>query len=309
MKFKILILCIFIFIVNGCGQKTKPKTSSEIHDVQSNVNSYVQKTKPKTGSKIHIEHNDIHFSYRVENEVAIPFKAKILLKTPDRQILNLYTGTINDYEFSEANFFNSKGKYMLSIFFESKKYGADSLNYDFDLTGKELNVSISVSFYYREKVLRGSIGLKKYYNAPKNVKIQLESDDIGNEWYRGPFFKIKNNSSDTFYGEYLPGYFWGTLSYIRNDSILRTSIGHIDTDFVDSPPLYPNSTKIATVGSFGIPRKLVPFEYRFEVVLAKKWQELGNKAKAMVHKERQNVVWSAGIEEYYKLCLDFKVDK
>lgn len=64
--------------------------------------------------------------------------------------------------------------------------------------------------------------------------------------------KIKNNSKDTLYGEYLPGYFWGTLSYIRNDSILATRTGRIDYTFDNPPPLYPDSVKIATVGSFGL---------------------------------------------------------
>ena len=144
----------------------------------------------------------------------------------------------------------------------------------------------------------------KYYGEHKNVKIQLIQDEFGTPPYFGPFFKIKNNSHETFYGEYLPGYFWGTLSYIRNDSILRTSIGHIDTDFIDSPPLYPKSTKIATVGSFGLSRKLKSFEYRFEVLLKKKYEVIWN-----IYKEQPNFVWEESTNEYFKLKYDFKVDE
>ncbi len=103
----------------------------------------------------------------------------------------------------------------------------------------------------------------------------------------------------------MPGYFWGALSYIRNDSILATKIGILDYEFVASPPLYPDSTKLATVGSFGLTKKLMPFNYRFEVMLADKWQSQG----IGVYKERQNIDWWAGTKNYYKLKYDFKVDE
>jgi hypothetical protein len=74
--------------------------------------------------------------------------------------------------------------------------------------------------------------------------------------------------------------------------------------FADSPPLYPDSIKMATVGSFGYINKLIPFQYRFEVMLAKKWQGLG----IGIYKEHKNFDWWAGTKEYYKLKCDFKVD-
>ena len=266
------------------------------------------------------ERNDINFSFELGDEIASTSKARILLKTPKKEILNLFTDTISKYEFSKRHYFKSKGKYTLSIYFESKTYGADSLNYDFKLNGMELNVSISISFDYRErlikqkdiyvegnKVLNGYIRLNKYYDTPETIEIQFDADECGNEFYHGPFFTIKNNSLDTLYGEHLPGYFWGTLSFMRNDSILRTFIGILDYNFVDSPPLYPDSTKVATVGSFGIPRKLIPFEYRFEVMLSKEYQGMGNGIG--IYKEQPNFDWWAGTKEYYKLKYDFKIDK
>ena len=63
-----------------------------------------------------------------------------------------------------------------------------------------------------------------------------------------------------------------------------TRTGILDYEFVDSPPLYPDSTKIASVGSFGIRKKLVSFDYRFEVMLAKKWQSIG----IGIYEENQN---------------------
>lgn len=262
--------------------------------------------------------NDFKFSYECGNEIKRPFKTKILLKHPDNTTSNLLIDTVSKYNFSEMNYLKFKGKYTLSIWFETDDYGKDSLEYDFDLNGNEIISDISVSFDFSErlikkgdifikgnKVLNGYIRVNKYYSAPKSIDILLGKENLGDEYYKGPFFEIKNNSSDTLYGEHLPGYFWGTLSYIRNDSTLYTCIGNIDYEFGDSPPLYPDSTKYATVGSFGLSRTLTPFEYRFEVLLAKKWQSQG----IGVYKERQNIDWWAGTKEYYKLIYDFKVNE
>lgn len=262
--------------------------------------------------------NDMLFSYECRDDIRGNTKAEVILKSPDNTTINLFKDTVSNYSFSEKKYFKSKGKYTLSISFEAEKYGKDSLNYDFELNGYEMVTYISVTFDYRErlvkqgdifvkgeKVLNGYIRLSKYYDAPKSVSIELDKEYIGDEYFKGPFFKIKNNSKDTLYGEYLPGYFWGTLSYIRNDSILATRIGILDDMFVDSPPLYPDSVKLATVGSFGLTKKLKPFNYRFEVMLADKWQSRG----IGVYKERQCFDWWAGTKVYYKLKYDFKVDE
>lgn len=259
--------------------------------------------------------NRMNFSYKCENEIKRPFKSRILLKLPKDKTYKLFSDTINEFNYSTKGFFKTKGKYTISIFFETEKYGKDSIDYNFELNGTEINTTISVSFDFRErlykkgdiyekgdKTLNGYIRINKYYEAPEKVKIELDKEQKEDEFYKGPFFKIKNNSKDTLYGEHLPGYFWGTLSYLRNDSILATRIGVLDYEFVGSPPLYPDSTKIATVGSFGLHRNLVPFNYRFEVMLAKKWQSQG----IGVYEERKNFGWWAGMKEYYKLKYDLK---
>ena len=262
--------------------------------------------------------SDIHFSYECRDKIKSPVAARILLKFPDKTIFNLLIDTVTKYSFSEKNYFKSKGKYTLSVLFEAEKYGKDSLDYDFELNGSEISTVISVEFGYNErlikqgdiyvkgdKVMNGYIRINKYYEAPKSVDIELDKEVTGTEYYKGQFFKIKNNSNDTLYGEHLPGYFWGTLSILRNDSVLFTRIGNLDYNFVGSPPLYPDSSKYATVGSFCLSRKLIPFEYRFEVMLVKgKWQSNG----IGVYKELNNFVWWAGTKEYYKLKYDFKVD-
>lgn len=263
-------------------------------------------------------HNDFSFSYECGDEIKRPVKTRILLKYPDDKIFKLLIDTVSKYKVSEKNFLMYKGKYTLSIWFETVSYGKDSIDYDFELNGNEIITEISVSFGYRDrlikkgdiffkrdKVINGYIRLYKYYIAPESIDISLDKENLGDEYYKGPFFKIKNNSKDTLYGAYLPGYFWGTLSYKRNDSIFASRIGILDYEFIDSPPLYPDSTKLATVGSFGLTNNLIPFEYRFEVMLAKKWQSQG----IGVYKERQYFDWWAGTKEYYKLKYDFKVDE
>ena len=262
--------------------------------------------------------NGVTFSYKCENEIKRPFKSRILLKYPENKTSKLFSDTISEYNFSVKSFFKTKGKYTISIFFEAEKYGKDSIDYNFELNGHEINTMIYVSFDYSEKyikkgdiyekgekVLNGYIQLNKYYKAPKSIEIKLDKEEVGSEYYKGPFFKIKNNSNDTIYGAHLPGYFWGTLSYLKNDSIIATRIGSICYEFVGSPPLYPDSTKMATVGSFGLTKKLAPFNYRFDVILAKKWKSEG----IGIFDERKNFIWWGGTKEYYKLEYDFKIDE
>lgn len=262
--------------------------------------------------------NEVYFKYECDEKIISPTTAKIILESAQGDELVLFSDTVKNYHFSENNFFKSRGEQNLSISFNAGKYGKDSLDYHFELSGSEIITVISISFDYKErlikkedifvkgeKVLNGYIRIDKYYEAPKSVTIEHYTEEEGDEYYKGPFFRIKNNSKDTLYGEHLPGYFWGTLSFIRNDSLIKSFIGILDYEFIESPPLYPDSTKLATVGSFGLWKKLIPFKYRFEVMLADEWQSQG----IGIFKQRPNFDWWAGTKEYYKLKLDFEVEK
>jgi hypothetical protein len=261
--------------------------------------------------------NEVQFSFECGEEIASPFVSSILIKLPNGEINRLYKDSISNYKVLDRENFNTKGQYSLSVYFEAENYAQDSIDYDFELKGDEIKTTISVDFDFRErllrkgeiyekgeKVLNGYIRINKYYNAPKTIDIWLDKENMGTEFYKGPFFKIKNNSTDTLYGEHLPGYFWGTFSYLRNDSAFITKTGILDYNFMDSSPLYPDSTKIASVGSFGLRNKLVPFDYRFEVTLAKVWQSTG----IGIYDEHKNFIWWAGTKEYYKLVCDFKIE-
>ena len=261
--------------------------------------------------------NEMQFSFECGEAIKSPIETSILLKLPDGRISKLYSDSKTKYDFIDRENYTSKGKYILSIFFSTENYGQDSIDYGFELNGDEIKTTISVDFDYKERlvkngdiyekgdeVLNGYVRIIKYYNAPKTIEISIDKENIGTEYYKGPFFNIKNNSTDTIYGEHLPGYFWGTLSYLRNDSAFMTKIGILDYNFADSPPIYPDSTKIATVGSFGLTKKLFPSDYRFEVMLTEKWQSTG----IGIYEEYEKFIWWAGTKEYYKLTYDFKTE-
>lgn len=261
--------------------------------------------------------NELLFIFECAEAIKSPIETRVLLKFPNGSISNLFSDFKTKYDFTDKEYFTSKGKYVLSIYFSAGKYGQDSIVYDFELKGNEIKTTISVDFDFRERlikkgnlfgksdsVLNGYVRINKYYIAPETIEISFDKGNMGTEYYKGPFFKMKNNSTDTIFGEHLPGYFWGTLSYLRNDSTYMTRTGILDYEFVDSPPLYPDSTKIASVGSFGLRGKLVPFDYRFEVMLSKEWQSLG----IGIYEEHKNFIWWAGTKEYYKLTHDFKIE-
>ena len=205
--------------------------------------------------------NELQFSFECGEAIKSPIELSVLLEFPDGRIFKLYSDSKTKCDSIDKEYFTSKGKYILSIYFITKNYGQDSIDYDFELNGDEIKTTISVDFDFKErlikkgniykkgdKVLNGYVHINKYYNAPKTIEILFDKENIGTEYYKGPFFKIKNNSTDTIYGEHLPGYFWGILSYLRNDSVFMTRIGILDYNFADSPPLYPDSTTIASVG-------------------------------------------------------------
>jgi len=260
--------------------------------------------------------NTMNFTYDCEKVFQSSILSNIILKQPDKEAYILFSDTVHNYSLTKNNFFKAKGKYMLTILFDSEKYGKDKIVYNFDLNGNEKSTDISVRFDYTERYIKkgeiyekgekipnGYVEVIKYYEAPKSIDIKLDETLKSGEDYKGPFFRIKNNSKDTLYGAQLPGYFWGTLSYLKNDSVIATRTGSVCYEFAGSPPLYPDSTKIASVGSFGLSNKLVPFDYRFEVLLANKWQSQG----VGVIEDRINFVWWAATKEYYKLMYDFKI--
>lgn len=248
--------------------------------------------------------SELSFSFECSKDIKPPIVCRVFLQHPSGSTSGLLSDTISSYDFSTREFVSAKGLYTLSVYFEAEIYGRGAIDYQFELNGAEEETHISLNVDVKEeRDLHGYVMINKYYKAPESVDISLDHKTKGTKFYKGPFFKIKNNTRDTLYGVHLPGYFWGSLLFIRNDSTLHSRTGVLDYEFIASPPLYPDSTKTATVGSFGIANQLIPFEYRYEVLLSQKWQSLG----IGVYEEQETLTWWAGTKEYYRLSYDFEV--
>jgi hypothetical protein len=174
---------------------------------------------------------DLQLNYKYSEDFKRPVFSVIKLHFPSGKIEKLYSDTLKTIDLFKPHYIEESGSYSLSVLFASNNLKTDSLTYDFKLNGKETDVKIDISFHIERQRIRqggqwleksqipsGVIYVNKYYKAPKSVIINLDSTKLGDEDYKGPFFKLKNNSKDTIYGEYLPGYFWGTLSIQKNDT-------------------------------------------------------------------------------------------
>lgn len=257
--------------------------------------------------------NELLFYYEVDNSFKYSISSQINLVSPTGKMHSLYNDTIKKFDLKNYNILSESGKYKLFVFFKSERYGNDSIFQEFNLNGHELNTTISVSFSYCQKeshnhnnqtnmVSHGHVSIQKIYNANPAIKISYDPNIRSSEDYREPFFLVQNNSKDTIYGDFDPGYLWGTLTYINKDKTHQL-LGMIDGNFAHNPPLYPDSTTIASVGSFGVFHKIPPNKYHFEVKYA-----LNNSGKGIqLYKKNNNFVWWAGIKEFYLLICNFEV--
>ena len=261
---------------------------------------------------------DLKLNYKYSEDFKRPVFSVIKLHFPSGKIEKLYSDTLKKIDLFKPHYIEESGNYSLSVLFANNNLKTDSLTYDFKLNGKETDVKIDISFYIDRQRIRqggqwlekppiphGIIYVTKYYKAPKSVLINLDSTKLGDEDYKGPFFKLTNNSRDTIYGEYLPGYFWGTLSIQRNDSTWsRKYTGNIDMEFVGKPPLSPDSSRIATVGSFGMFKKLAKTSYCYELLFTKDKKSRG----ASLYENHETFQWWAITDEFYRLKYKFKIE-
>jgi hypothetical protein len=260
---------------------------------------------------------DLLFKYDYSDDFKKAVYSEIKMQLPNSKIYKLYSDTLKSVMFSKANYFLNSGSYFLTVYFSDNNVVRNSVKYYFSLDGTETDVTIDISFHYneklykvneqwikKEKIPKGYISITKYYQSPQSIKISLENLE-SNDYYKGPFFRLINNSRDTLYGEYLPGYFWGSLYISLNDSTWsRKKTGIIDTDFVDSPPLFPDSSKIATVGSFGVYNKLPKCFYKYELLFSK----TGNFHGLSKYLDNSCMEWWTMTEEFYRLTYKFKID-
>ena len=261
--------------------------------------------------------SNLHFKYNCSNDFKDTIHSRIILLDPNGREQNLYNDTLKKYTYSLQEII-IEGTYTLKTCFRSNKYGIDSLEYKFSTYGKEKGIDIDVRFILdvesymhnekwikKEKLPQGFIEVCKYYDPPQSIEISYASHIKSTDYYKGPFFIIKNHSTDTIYGQYLPGYLWGSLTLLTPNSTKRKSIiGIIDYNFAPEPPLLPHSETIALVGSFGFYNKMPKSKYLYTLLFSNKLQSTG----LSKYLKKDNFIWWADSKEYYKLEYEFEVE-
>lgn len=235
------------------------------------------------------------------------FASKVFLDVeaifPDHKIEKLYVDSLKSWDYSKENYFAETGDYSLIVRLIQEDLMTDSLIYPFRLTGQETDIEIEISFYpeTNQKSNKGYVSICKYQESLPSINICLENME-SSDYYKGPLFRLTNHSNDTIYGEYMPGYFWGTLSIKQNNSKWgRKQMGMIDSNFVERNPLYPDSSTIATVGSFGLYRRVPPLHYKFELLYSVRSGQYG----FSMHSGTEKMEWWTRTREFYQLIYEF----
>lgn len=257
---------------------------------------------------------DLRFDYELSDFRDI-VKSDISLIIPNGNKVQLYFDTIKKYHDLKKNYFTQTGQYTVDCKYLINSKYIDSVCYSFELSGEENEIEISVdlgqdinSKWIKNKWTELSrknkcyISIIKYFESPKSIKLKLANIE-SSEYYKGPFFTLINLSKDTIYGEHLPGYFWGSLSFINDSTRSRELIGQIDMNFVDMPPLFPDSSRIAMVGSFGLFNKLSPSKYEYKLLFSR----TGNTHGYKKYIDSVTTEWWAKTENFYRLIYDFEI--
>lgn len=248
----------------------------------------------------------LRFRYSNSSPVLDETRVSIYLRYSNNKIA-LLDDTIRDFQ--NNLYIPSKViDYTLSVTFENKIIGEVALNYPFTLSGTEANIDINVRFWLdnSNKKGYGFIEVVRYYDSYRNLYIRHLSDMEGNEHFREPFFLLKNNSNDTIRGQYLDGYFWGSLSVLLPDSIWsRDMFGRLDLDFAPRLPLFPDSTTIASVGSFGWRNVLPKNRYRY-TLLYRTNRSLNSRIRQSF--EKDSFTWQTDTRKFYRLIYEFEIE-
>lgn len=249
---------------------------------------------------------ELKFNYKQSDSVVEETQVSVFLKNSTDKI-EVFNDTIRKFK-NSLNIPSKKENYILLVEFENKIIEKEVLTYPFSLDGSETDIEINAIFSSssidKKKRQSGSIEIRKYYEANQDIEIQYLPKMKGNEYYKEPFFMLKNNSNDTIYGQYLPGYFWGSISFLEDSVWSRDYFGRLDTNFANSSPLFPDLIDIALVGSFGWRNELPKGRYKYTL----QYTTDKNISKAVkLHLEKDNFVWWADTKKYYRLIYEFDV--
>lgn len=261
---------------------------------------------------------NFEFKFKNASDHQTRITTDIHLHYPDNRIERLLSDTLSQLEYSKINHFSDSGTYRLSTRIINNGIVKDSIDYPFELNGSETNVQISLylcqlnNSAIRQKGNKAKdtyayLSVIKHGVSPKAIKLKaiclkLEKSECD---IKPPYFRLTNYSKDTLYGEYMNGIFWGTLAKRTNDTawgIKQTGI--IDLNFVDYPPLSPDSSTIATVGSWGIFRELQKGEYKYELLVSTKREPL----EYIKYTDTENTEWWIKAADFYQLTYEFKVE-
>ncbi|GHT23787.1 hypothetical protein FACS189430_07600 [Bacteroidia bacterium] len=221
---------------------------------------------------------------------------------------------LNDTVRKVENILNISSKvedYILFVEFENKTIGKEALNYPFSLIGNETDIEINVRFWKqstsfdKKKKDNGSIEIIKYYEPNHYIEIKYLPKMKGYEYYKAPFFMLKNNSTDTIYGRYIKDYFWGSISFLVDSIWSRDYFGQLDTNFAGGSPLFPDSLTVAWVGSFGWRNKLPKNRYKYTLLYT---TDKNIRSGGRQYLENDNFVWWADTKKYYRLIYEFDAE-
>ena len=252
---------------------------------------------------------DMLIDYSVE-KIPSTSHGTLRMLLPDGKSTILFDDTIRQIQ--KTIHLEQLGEYRLTAVFFSALSGKDSLERRFILTGEEYKVEMSARFERerrnysdwksKDSINSGRFTITKYSHPSPLVKMKYIRSSTGeNNEFPGPLFIVKNESRDTLYGEWLPGYFWGTLSKWVEGKYVGKHSGQICTTWADEPPLYPDSTKPAWVASFGI--KTPPGRYRFNLFYSTENNIKGSATKIY---ESETFRWWSSVQNWHLLTCEFE---
>lgn len=244
-----------------------------------------------------------------------PLKSlKIDLQTPKGLMINLSQGQIRNLTDTTDNCIDEIGRYFVQVSFSSDNHKVDTIIQDFQIFGQETSVLLQVSLFPQSIVdnksharhntgnTYGRLEINRFQKGPSTTVVSLDKKARGNDYYKGPFFRIENHSKDTLYSDQYCGLFWGNLFKLKSDSTWRELPSTLDGNFGGSPPLEPNGTTTGTVGSFGLHNIMPNGRYKFVFIYS---MNKGRKIN-IVKKISNNFDWLIQIMDYYVADYEYE---
>ena len=249
----------------------------------------------------------LKFNYKCSSSILEKTRISVFLKSSTDKI-EILNDTVRKFE-NSLNIPSKENDYILSVKFENKTIEKETLNYAFTLVGNETDIEINIDYFKsdfdKRKRQSGSVEVIQYYEPNHNIDIQFLPKMKGNEYFKSPYFMLKNNSNDTIYGQYLSGYFWGSISFLVDSVWSRDFFGMLDYNFEGGSPLFPDSTTIALVGSFGWRNELPKTRYKYTLLYT---TDKNISRGVRQYLEKDNFIWWADTKKYYRLIYEFNVE-